>query len=422
MAIRSRTLSFFNSVSQYGSRFDIPLRTTNHSGSGTQVTDSSGTTWHKTPRRDRGIVDVGSEFATRRPGMLVHSTPIDARASNGYRFIGLPLPSATAYHYDQASIYDGLRTEMALAPPAEVLAAGTTAISRVAPTAPVSGIATALGELKKDGLPNLMGSAAISGKRGGSARLKAGDEYLNYQFAVKPFVSDLKSFSKAVTRSKQIIAQLEKDSGKVVRRRYTFPPVQSVSIQKTVRSSGFTPIVAHTSGLWGTGSSYGTDVITTTVETRRWFSGAFSYHLNIGTSARDRLARTEQDIHKLYGSISLDTGWNLLPYSWLVDWVSNAGDVVKNISLFSRDGLVLRYGYIMEEKTITRQWLVNGMRFNPGVTGTVLRPSFGLEFSLTLKRRFKATPFGFGLDTGAFTARQWSILGALGSNRVNRRS
>jgi len=37
-----------------------------------------------------------------------------------------------------------------------------------------------------------------------------------------------------------------------------------------------------------------------------------------------------------------------------------------------------------------------------------------------VKKRVKATPYGFGLDTDAFTPRQWAILGSLGISRGSR--
>jgi hypothetical protein len=51
--------------------------------------------------------------------------------------------------------------------------------------------------------------------------------------------------------------------------------------------------------------------------------------------------------------------------------------------------------------------------------GTVDRPAF-TRVMVEQKRRIKSTPFGFGLSPGSFTARQWSILAALGMTRGPR--
>jgi len=116
---------------------------------------------------------------------------------------------------------------------------------------------------------------------------------------------------------------------------------------------------------------------------------------------------------KLLGiTLTPDTLWNLAPWSWAVDWFSNAGDVVSNISDWAVYGLVLRYGYIMEH-TIVRDTYTR--------TPTGLNVSGGATSSITLvtetKIRRRADPFGFGLSGVALNATQQAILTALGISR-----
>jgi hypothetical protein len=106
--------------------------------------------------------------------------------------------------------------------------------------------------------------------------------------------------------------------------------------------------------------------------------------------------------------------WNLAPWSWAIDWFSNLGDVVSNLSDWATDGLALRYGYIMEHKSIYVTYsLVGKPRFLP--EGTFASDVIAYRET---KRREKATPFGFGLDWNTFSPRQLAIAAALGITRA----
>jgi len=106
-----------------------------------------------------------------------------------------------------------------------------------------------------------------------------------------------------------------------------------------------------------------------------------------------------------------------MPWSWLLDWVANIGDVLRNFTMFGPDGLVMHYGYMMStqkrwtEVTIDQAVLANGEPIAP------CWQRFGTE----LKLRRKASPYGFGIDPAiAFSTRQWAILAALGMTRSPR--
>lgn len=100
-----------------------------------------------------------------------------------------------------------------------MIALGTTAIARTIPTNSVASAAQFLGELR-EGLPSVPGSNLI-GKSGSPSAYA--DEFLNYSFGIKPLLSDLQKFAEAGRTSVKVIDQLKADSGRLVRRRYTFP-------------------------------------------------------------------------------------------------------------------------------------------------------------------------------------------------------
>jgi hypothetical protein len=106
------------------------------------------------------------------------------------------------------------------------------------------------------------------------------------------------------------------------------------------------------------------------------------------------------------------TLWNLAPWTWAVDWFSNAGDVISNMSDWQDDGLVLRYGYMMEHSRATYAYTFEGPT---GLNGS-LRPQPVVYVSES-KRRVKATPFGFGLTWGGLTPIQLAIAAALGISK-----
>jgi len=120
------------------------------------------------------------------------------------------------------------------------------------------------------------------------------------------------------------------------------------------------------------------------------------------------------EAEKLLGlPLTPDVVWELTPWSWAIDWFSNAGSVISNVSAFKLGGLVMRYGYIMEETTITDTYSMASAGFLDD-TGPV-PPS---TITYTVKRRREANPFGFGLSWDGLSPSQMLITAALGITRL----
>jgi hypothetical protein len=120
--------------------------------------------------------------------------------------------------------------------------------------------------------------------------------------------------------------------------------------------------------------------------------------------------------HKILGlELTPETLWNLAPWSWAADWFGNIGDLFHNANSLASDGLVMRYGYIMEHTRVRDTYVFSGP------TGLVSwysgRPTPLILTSETKLRR-RATPFGFGKTFAGLTTRQKAIAAALGINRV----
>jgi hypothetical protein len=274
--------------------------------------------------------------------------------------------------------------------------AGTTAIARTEPTDPSFAMSTFVGELR-EGLPGVVGSRLW--KEQAAVARGAGSEYLNYEFGWKPLVSDVKKFANAVSNSHDIISGYRAGSGKKIRRRMVFPPGGS--------SRSFSGQVGSLPSSAGSFTGSGT----ISLENKTWFSGCFTYHVPMSDPQTADLKRYYSYARKLLGvEITPEVLWNLAPWSWAADWFGTAGDVFHNISALGRDGLVLRYGYVMAQSKLVTSFAGRNTGVNPKVSGTS-------TYTKIVQQRQPATPYGFGVDLKSLSASQTAVLVALGLSR-----
>lgn len=145
-----------------------------------------------------------------------------------------------------------------------------------------------------------------------------------------------------------------------------------------------------------------------------WFEGSFKYYIpNIDTPEWADKAR-----RKLFGlNINPALLWELIPWSWLVDWISNTGDVFSNLDSGIAENLVAAYAYVMRTTTysMTNSATVTFLTCADPVMLTTITQSSSSK--ITRKHRVAATPFGFGVDLGSFSPKQIAIMAALGLSR-----
>lgn len=289
----------------------------------------------------------------------------------------------------------------------ELDAYGTHAIAQVIPTNRAADVAQFVGELR-EGLPKAVGLNTL--KHRASITRSAGSEYLNIEFGWKPLISDLRKMYEANKKADVLLENLEAMSGKLVRRRYDRDPAVSSSTS-TIESTQAYPTPTGPTGGSGIYGVPGIRTKTTTTSSRKWFSGAFTYHVDLSNSG---WSREYQRLKYIYGmDVSPELLWNLTPWTWLAGWEFNTGDLVHNLSRFSQDGLVMAWGYVMEESIASTTYTLSGGRFYNGETTDCTQ-----TFKTIRRSRSHATPFGFGLNPNGFTERQWSILAALGMTRA----
>lgn len=304
----------------------------------------------------------------------------------------------------------------------QVNVAGGKAVALTAPTRANASLGPALGELVIDGLPKLA-LESFHTVEGFLTALARG--HLSVQFDWAPFISDLRSVITALLNASRILRQYQRDSGREVRRAFHFPLETTTMFNQTSSSSP---------SLWIAGQAQGAangQLIRSTANSRAtridlreqkvYFKGAYTYYLPPNKAFWDKISWFESQANHLLG-LELNPAllWELTPWSWLIDWKLHIGRFLQYHSQFHTDGLVLRYGYLMVQTT--RKNTISLSEYDCCIQGnwTTVK-GIHVSYYTVLKQRFRAGPYGFGIDSASFTDKQWSILAALGMTRAPKK-
>jgi hypothetical protein len=394
---------------------------------GTQVTESENHSgWqYRFQEQNRGsrvyveTPDRGGDFTTQKSYVSAPEKPVVQRVTSGWF-------TNTIFQPQRETVYGALRPAgiggigstfppSAKSSDAQLAAFGTEAIARCAPTNQVANFSTALLELYHDGAPKLLGSLLWK-ERAAQIRdvaRQSGSEYLNVQFGWKPLLADITDFMSGVRNLNKLINQYKRDAGRQVRRRYSFPPVQSFS-ESVVLENATVAIVGGGRNSLLDSTRRGQVVRSRETTVRRWFSGAFTYHLPDPGSWQSEHSGLAA---KFLGvDITPETLWELAPWSWAVDWFTNVGDLIHNANRWSADGLVLRYGYVMEHSIVRDTYTHIGGNGFVSINANVFPEAY--TFCTETKLRRRATPFGFGVNLSALTSQQNAIIAALGLSHL----
>lgn len=424
-SLRSKYTSIVHWHPFYGGAVWTPLETIRSSGvqwmknlTGTQITESVNNPAWKGLVKGHFKGDVGGPFFSQKSQALPFGVG-NVRLGNFEHWANPPRIKTVTY--DGPMLALAPQTWMMQNPnlhssPEELAELGATAISRCSPTNPVADLSVYLGELVKEGIPALVGATLKKWRNLGAKerRRAVGSEYLNYEFGWKPMVDGLMEIVDAIDRTEDILRQYERDSNRLVRRSYSFPP--SEEIETTVVTSATRPwLVGEQSALSLPPPYTGKVIRTRKVAKTVWFSGGFSYYYPpYDGTVRTNMARHAIEVKKTLGvKMTPGTIWNLAPWSWAIDWFSNIGDVLENVDSWIMDGLVVRYGYIMETTIVTDTYTFIGPT---GYLPASAVPS-DITIVFTTKQRGKASPYGFGMTWADFTPRQIAIATSLGLSR-----
>lgn len=241
----------------------------------------------------------------------------------------------------------------------------------------------------------------------GRAKLAA-DSWLNIQFGWLPFLSDLRSFYKTWKRADQIMAQLVRDNGQWIRRHGSVSRTVDSTLVSYMGPSSLGGLYPPLGAPLTVTNNAGSQSITRVATQKVWFEALFKYYIpNV-----ESVVWSKRSLAELYGLMPNPALlWELIPWSWLVDWCSNVGDVFANMDPGLAQNLVAKYAYVMGTTQIHFD-VLNTVNLSNGSTLKLL-----WRHDLTRKTRVQANPFGFGLTWNQLSPRQWSILGALGISR-----
>lgn len=291
---------------------------------------------------------------------------------------------------------------------------GAQAIDRFSPLKPGSGSGQFFGELHdlpRLPLRNFKRLAFFKG---------LGSEYLNYEFGWKPFLKDLQDMYHAYQNLNTRMKQIVRDNGLPVRRSgKLFYDVDNSNTEFAVDYSVYPQPQAWNADIVGT---TGKSALTTKSTTCIWFKGRMRYYLPFDTSNEWPL-NAKLALFGLNPTPSLL--YELMPWSWLIDWFSNLGEVISNLSSNGIADLIIDYGYCMRHtKNVTTATFRYPSRFLYNSMGNSLETGNSYDqlwasSTEETKERVAATPFGFGLQLSDLSVRQAAILAALGLSKQN---
>lgn len=223
------------------------------------------------------------------------------------------------------------------------------------------------------------------------------DLYLAYQFGWKPLLADIKDMLNYVQKVDERIRFLKANAGKPVRREVQVAKTTDFVVLSDTAGIG---LETNTTPWWNPAKTQGDyRRVRTLAKTQEvWFSGRFVFYL-------DDLKSPDLD-KRLYAKLlglEVDPSfvWEAMPWSWLIDWFTNVGDVISNLHTEVADRQVSEYAYIMGKTT--RLYTTAG-------TDGIVSGAMGRNFFT--KRRQIVSPYG--LSAGAnLSLRQSAILAAL---------
>lgn len=248
-----------------------------------------------------------------------------------------------------------------------------------------------------------------------------GSEYLNVVFGWKPFIGDLQKMYMLQQTLDKRMNQIIRENGRNIRRKATVQNDQSMSSGPYDGQTSTIPFY----GVNGMPPYYWegrTEVIDKTWKsTRVWFSGGFRYWIpNVNSPAWSRKAKMV-----LFGALPTpEVIWSVIPWSWLIDWFTNFGDVISNLSTNAVDNLVCNYSFIMRHVVTKRVLEISTtcLGGQPPLYNNFVAPAVSMTFSYTdcvetKSRLGGGNPFGLGVKLTDLSASQLAILAALGISR-----
>lgn len=234
--------------------------------------------------------------------------------------------------------------------------------------------------------------------------------HLAIQFGWRPLLNDLRKFYKTFSDCDKVMQYLLRNNNRWVHRGGI---VEETSDSKMWSNAAvyMQPILPSPFYLTSSPTPHPISVKRHHIA---WFEASFRYFIpDIGTKSwKDRTIR------KLYGlDVTPAVVWELIPWSWCVDWFTNLGDCLSNLSTGLVENLDRAYAFVMLTSTVNYTAdLYQIFKTDNGTVGVAMNAQRSWE----RKSRANALPFLLDLSDALLSLRQISILGALGIQRFHR--
>lgn len=236
------------------------------------------------------------------------------------------------------------------------------------------------------------------------------DHFVNHHFGWAPFVGDIVKILSTILDAQAIIRKLSDENGKWVSRRATLVDTSSTSVTDSGTDIRVTP--AFGNNWWSVQPRWTLEITEKLLVTTK---GKFRYYrteFDKGLAEHNSTISTVLRYVKLFG-LEIDplTIYRVIPWSWLVGWLTNFNNYVERLNSQLMDATAAKYLYLMEHK-MTELSFTQNLPFGSG--------TLALKFSRSVetKQREEAdTPYGFDLGS-PLSATQIAILTALGLLRV----
>lgn len=281
---------------------------------------------------------------------------------------------------------------------------GAEAYSKMKPTKPLFQGLNALYELRET--PELLRQKFLPTLR------HVADWHLAVQFGWLPLLSDVRNMVQTQRRLQKRLNWLLQHNGKPVRRMVeltSFTTAPGVFDLNLLGGNGLSPSLVSQ---YYTNAGRSREVQTS--GERWWASARFRYWLPEGP--RDVAWRRKMLIYLngLYPTPSVI--YNAIPWSWLVDWFSNAGNVISNLDAGVASRCAADYVYVMRHNWTQCEYTVNKtMKHRDGTPIPINSTTY---YRKDYKTRVAGDPFGFNTAENTLSGMQLSILGALGLSRI----
>nr|APG77275.1 hypothetical protein [Wenzhou levi-like virus 2] len=317
-------------------------------------------------------------------------------------------------------------------------ALGTEGVSQSIPTSPSASLSVFIAEMRD--IPRMLiqtrkffGRMAQLGIQFSRVRKNIGDavddilhpghlggDYLNLQFGWMPFLRDLLSFYQVGQNLDERVKFLRTHNmGKPVTRTRTLRKWGYTTLAENYVANTVTammlPSLPH-SFMYSSVLPCATRNRTIEHKGRIWFKGTYLYYSPEVANMPDWYLKAD-----IMG-LRLDPAviYQLVPWTWLLDWFTTAGPLVRNAVEFARHHVVMHHGYCMATMS-TNHRSIETQNVYSGYSASVNKKTQTVTGEATClfeqKQRVVANPYGFGVKWEGLSPYQLSILGALGINR-----